>query len=299
MSEDQSPADEWDEIAGGFTARVDGVRAESWDAPAPVEGWTARDVVRHLVEWFPSFLESGSGVRLEVSTSVDDDPVAAWHELERGVRALLADLTTADRVLSNPHIGDVPLDRAVSQFFTADVFMHTWDLARATGQDETLDAGALRGHAGRHGAARRGAAGQRPVRPQGRGPGRRRRADAAAGLHRTRPLIAEAAEAVGTLRTDRSQESAAMASWMLSVRRADSTCRASTMRAVVGDDARAVAGPEGLDQAARVRDGLLGRGERRVGALDLARVDQRLAVEAHLPSLVALGEEALGSCTSL
>ncbi len=29
--------------------------------------------------------------------------------------------------------------QAVSQFFTGDVFMHTWDLARATGQDDTLD----------------------------------------------------------------------------------------------------------------------------------------------------------------
>jgi uncharacterized protein (TIGR03086 family) len=28
---------------------------------------------------------------------------------------------------------------AIAQFFTADVFMHSWDLARATGQDETLD----------------------------------------------------------------------------------------------------------------------------------------------------------------
>ena len=27
----------------------------------------------------------------------------------------------------------------MSQFFTGDVFMHTWDLARATGQDDTLD----------------------------------------------------------------------------------------------------------------------------------------------------------------
>jgi uncharacterized protein (TIGR03086 family) len=26
-------------------------------------------------------------------------------------------------------------------FYTADVFMHTWDLARATGQDERLDPG--------------------------------------------------------------------------------------------------------------------------------------------------------------
>lgn len=42
-------------------------------------------------------------------------------------------------MLSNPHIGEVPLDRAVDQFYTADVFLHTWDLARATGQDESLD----------------------------------------------------------------------------------------------------------------------------------------------------------------
>jgi uncharacterized protein (TIGR03086 family) len=42
-------------------------------------------------------------------------------------------------VLKNRHVGEVPLGPAVSQFYTADVFMHTWDLARATGQDETLD----------------------------------------------------------------------------------------------------------------------------------------------------------------
>jgi uncharacterized protein (TIGR03086 family) len=70
---------------------------------------------------------------------VDDDPVVAWHELEAGVRALLDDPETQALVLSNRHIGDVPLDSAVSRFFTADVFMHTWDLARATGQDDRLD----------------------------------------------------------------------------------------------------------------------------------------------------------------
>ncbi len=134
-----SALEEWDEIGGGFTAKVDGADPGSWDAPAPVPGWAARDVVRHLVEWFPGFLESGAGVRLEVSTSVDDDPVAAWHELAGEVRALLADPATPGKVLSNPHIGDVPLDQAVSRFFTADVFMHTWDLALATGQEHGMD----------------------------------------------------------------------------------------------------------------------------------------------------------------
>ena len=39
--------------------------------PAPPEGWVARDVVRHLVEWFPGFLQSGAGVRLPAGPSVD------------------------------------------------------------------------------------------------------------------------------------------------------------------------------------------------------------------------------------
>ena len=33
----------------------------------------------------------------------------------------------------------MPLSQAISQFYTNDVFMHTWDLARATGQDDRLD----------------------------------------------------------------------------------------------------------------------------------------------------------------
>lgn len=134
-----SPAEEYREIASTFTERVRGVAPDGWDAPAPVEGWAARDVVRHLVEWFHDFLHHGAGITLPSGPSVDDDPVAAWLVMTDGVQAVLDDPASADRVLSDRHIGEVPLPQAVSQFFTGDVFMHTWDLARATGQDETLD----------------------------------------------------------------------------------------------------------------------------------------------------------------
>jgi uncharacterized protein (TIGR03086 family) len=133
-----TPAEEHRRVAGGFTDRVLGTT--HWDAPAPVDGWLARDVVRHLVEWFPAFLESGAGIRLESGPPVDEDPVAAWRVHADAVQRLLDDPETPGRVLSNPHTGDVPLDEAVDRFYTSDVFMHTWDLARATGQDETLDA---------------------------------------------------------------------------------------------------------------------------------------------------------------
>lgn len=134
-----TPAERHRQIGGVFADRVNG--AENWDAPAPVAGWAARDVVRHLVEWFPPFLAGGAGVDLPPGPGVDDDPVAAWQARYAAVQTLLDDPATAGRTLSNRHIGDVPLDRAIDQFYTTDVFMHTWDLARATGQDDRLDAG--------------------------------------------------------------------------------------------------------------------------------------------------------------
>lgn len=154
MALSDRPAARHREIAGRFTARVDGTR--DWDVPAPVAGWTARDVVRHLTGWFPGFLAAGTagtagtavsvqrdrvgaGIMLASGPPVDDDPVAAWKVHSDAVQGLLDDPATPGRVLTNPHIGEVPLDQAIDRFYTADVFMHTWDLARATGQDDRLD----------------------------------------------------------------------------------------------------------------------------------------------------------------
>jgi uncharacterized protein (TIGR03086 family) len=134
-----TPQESHRRVAAGFTRRVDGAPAGSWDDPAPVDGWRARDVVGHLVTWFPGFLEGGAGIVLPRG-DVETDPVAAWHAQAEAVQAVLDDPASADKVLSNPYVGEVPLPQAIDRFYTADVFMHTWDLARATGQDETLDA---------------------------------------------------------------------------------------------------------------------------------------------------------------
>ncbi|MEU4619467.1 TIGR03086 family metal-binding protein [Actinoplanes sp. NPDC023801] len=132
-----SPADRHRRIATDFTARVEGTK--DWDAPAPVAGWTARDVVRHLVEWLPGFLSSGAAVTLPQGPNAGTDPAGAWHAHATAVQELLDDPGTAGRTLSNPHLGEIPLDQAIDRFYTTDVFMHTWDLARATGQDERLE----------------------------------------------------------------------------------------------------------------------------------------------------------------
>ena len=139
MALSDRPAERHQQVAGLFTERVRGTR--SWDAPSPVAGWAARDVVRHLTGWFPGFLASGAGIELPRGPSADEDPVAAWQVHCDGVQAVLDDPETAHRELANPHIGRLPLETAIDQFYTADVFMHTWDLSRATGQDDRLDPG--------------------------------------------------------------------------------------------------------------------------------------------------------------
>lgn len=137
MALSERPAERHRQVAGLFTDRVRGAR--SWDAPSPVADWTARDVVGHLTDWFPAFLSSGAGIELSRGPSVDENPVKAWQVHSDAVQALLDDPETARRELKNQHIGTVPLDEAIDRFYTADVFMHTWDLSRATGQDDRLD----------------------------------------------------------------------------------------------------------------------------------------------------------------
>src|SRR6202034_557848 len=77
MAVSDRPAERHREIGRLFTDRVRGTR--SWDAPSPVAGWSARDVVRHLVEWLPPFLSSGAGIQLPGGPSVDEDAVSAWR----------------------------------------------------------------------------------------------------------------------------------------------------------------------------------------------------------------------------
>ncbi|WP_290724722.1 TIGR03086 family protein [Gordonia sp. UBA6683] len=122
-------------IADGFAEEVAAV--QDWDAPTPVDGWVARDVVAHLVDWFASFLDAG-GVQLPDGPSVADDPLAAWRARSAAIGELL-DGPSSNSVFVHPMVGEHRLADAIDQFYTADVFMHTWDLAAAGGRTADLD----------------------------------------------------------------------------------------------------------------------------------------------------------------
>jgi uncharacterized protein (TIGR03086 family) len=131
-----TPASRHRAAASRFAEAVSGV--VDWDAPAPVAGWTARDVVHHLVGWSSGFLAGGAGVALP-PPDVQGDPAAVWDAHCRAVQALLDDADLAAAPFEDRHLGQLPLEEAVDRFYTPDVVMHTWDLARAAGLDDRLD----------------------------------------------------------------------------------------------------------------------------------------------------------------
>jgi len=122
-------------VAAAFTDRV--VAVPDWDAPTPVAQWRARDVVEHLVSWLPGFIAGGSSSRLP---SLDpSDPADAWRSHTGHVQALLDDPTIADSPFAHPRLPPQTLAEAIAAYYVTDVFLHTWDLARGTGQDDRLD----------------------------------------------------------------------------------------------------------------------------------------------------------------
>jgi uncharacterized protein (TIGR03086 family) len=125
-------------VAGTFTDRVREVPAGAWDNPAPCEGWVARDVVRHLVEWVPGFFANAAGLDLGEIPSVDDDPVGAWTSLDDGLQAALDDPTVAGRTIDFQGRAQ-RIEDVIGMIVLGDVVVHTWDLARAAGLDEKLD----------------------------------------------------------------------------------------------------------------------------------------------------------------
>ena len=131
-------AERYRKVAGAFTERVQAVPAGGWDAPAPCEGWVARDVVRHLTEWVPGFLSSYWELTVPPIPSVDGDPVGAWRALDGALQGAFDDRAVASSERDSP-MGRSPLEVVLDQIVTGDVLVHTWDLARATGLDERLD----------------------------------------------------------------------------------------------------------------------------------------------------------------
>jgi uncharacterized protein (TIGR03086 family) len=113
-----------------------------WDRRSPCEAWDARGVLEHVIGFHDVLLLRPLGLKPDRPRN---DPEIRWeltyHQLEKAfepVRRLF------ERVLDVPELQSNQarqLDaRALLPNLTRDVLVHTWDLARAVGADDRLDA---------------------------------------------------------------------------------------------------------------------------------------------------------------
>ena len=118
-----------------FTGVVEQLPAAAWDAPSPCEGWSARDVLRHVVTTQRDFL-ADHGVDLP-DVDLDADPAGGW----RAHAAALRDAVTDPEVVGREYdgwAGRTTVGATLQGFHALDLVVHRWDVATAAGLDERL-----------------------------------------------------------------------------------------------------------------------------------------------------------------
>jgi uncharacterized protein (TIGR03086 family) len=130
--------------ADGFGRHVHSIGEGQWYDPTPCTDWDVRMLVNHVtVEqlWVPPLVQGSTvadvGGRFD-GDQLGDDPVATW---DAAVKASSAEFGAPGALE-----GTVSLsagEKATAEYcweMTTDALIHSWDLARGIGADETLDA---------------------------------------------------------------------------------------------------------------------------------------------------------------
>ena len=129
------PASTFLDLVAPLTAVVDRVPLVGWDRPSPCEGWSARDVLSHVVDSQRGFLV-GQGIELPTVT-LGLDPAQAWRRHAAALREALTDPAVAGREYDS-YFGRTTVGETLLGFFGLDLVVHRWDLATAAGLDERL-----------------------------------------------------------------------------------------------------------------------------------------------------------------
>ena len=121
------------------------ITPDQFDLSTPCADWNVKQLDNHLIatlhlgrallsDEMPT-VQSGPG-QLPVEDLVGDDLIGAYRD---GVEVLVA-ATTSDAVgrMHVTPLGEMP-GVGLAGFTALDVFVHGWDLAKATGQPTTLD----------------------------------------------------------------------------------------------------------------------------------------------------------------
>ncbi|MFJ9821086.1 TIGR03086 family metal-binding protein [Streptomyces sp. NPDC101151] len=136
-----SVTDLYARIASHFGDLIGACPPDRWERPSPCAGWSAWDVAAHVISNHRRALAGLEGTRFSAPAR-GEDLLRAWNAASTAVGAALCDPVRARAVLGE-EFGSLSFEEFVKRMACADTLIHTWDLARATGQDEALDAEAV------------------------------------------------------------------------------------------------------------------------------------------------------------
>lgn len=124
-------AETWGRHAEPLTDVINAVT--DWQAQSPCEGWTAADVVDHLMQSHREFMvRQGREIPLVPGT-----PAEQWNLHVAAMSALVREEDLVSRSLETP-FGDSTVGQVLMDFYGMDLIVHRWDLATSQGQDHRL-----------------------------------------------------------------------------------------------------------------------------------------------------------------
>lgn len=118
------------------------VPESDWDRPSPCENWTARQVAGHAIGVVNNVAaKAGLGEAVDpfgdVAAIAGEDPAATFRPIRnRVLEAVVSDGFLQIDVQSA--LGEMKMEEYLAGM-TVDAVVHTWDIARAAGVDDTLD----------------------------------------------------------------------------------------------------------------------------------------------------------------
>ena len=126
----------WKQVTEGFGQRLDAVQEGQWESPTPCTEFTVRQLVEHAIDvqrMVPRLL----GASGAIDTPVGNDPVSAWKAVRDAALAAYEVEGALANIVETP-VGPMPAEQFMGGPAIGDALIHTWDLARAIGADETL-----------------------------------------------------------------------------------------------------------------------------------------------------------------
>jgi uncharacterized protein (TIGR03086 family) len=120
-------------------ARMGKVGPTELALPSPCEGWDVRAMLNHTLGagWMFTLVNQGQSVGEDAGDVVGADPAAALAEVRKANLESWQGPGALEGERTYP-FGTFPAEVALL-INIGEIELHAWDLARATGQDETLD----------------------------------------------------------------------------------------------------------------------------------------------------------------